>query len=103
MMTIMRYADEIHKRIMPDPHWYPVVLGVGPACQGQGIGSALIQPVLKRADADGVPCYLEAVTDLKSSRLPRHAMPCSWNWFSFRCEEGHRRCIQDALRGTASA
>jgi ribosomal protein S18 acetylase RimI-like enzyme len=72
MMTIMRHADKIHKRIMPDPHWYLVVLGVDPACQGQGIGSGLLQPVLERAAADGVPCYLEAVTAPNVAFYQRH-------------------------------
>jgi ribosomal protein S18 acetylase RimI-like enzyme len=55
----MRYADELHTRLAPGPHWYLWVIGVEPARQGQGIGSKLLQPILARADADGVPCYLE--------------------------------------------
>jgi GNAT superfamily N-acetyltransferase len=34
-------------------------LGVTPMRQGQGTGSALLQPVLARADTDQLPCYLE--------------------------------------------
>src|SRR5260221_95631 len=33
--------------------------GVDPPYQGQSIGGMLIQPVLARADAEGLPCYLE--------------------------------------------
>jgi ribosomal protein S18 acetylase RimI-like enzyme len=57
--TYMTYADKLHARLAPRSHWYLWVIGVKPACQGQGIGSKLLQPILARADADGVPCYLE--------------------------------------------
>ena len=30
-----------------------------PRCQGQGIGRALLTPVLQMADHEGIPCYLE--------------------------------------------
>lgn len=30
-----------------------------PGQQGAGVGSALMAPILARADADRVPCYLE--------------------------------------------
>ncbi len=57
--TYMTYADKLHARLAPRTHWYLWVIGVEPACQGQGIGSKLLRPILARADADGVPCYLE--------------------------------------------
>jgi ribosomal protein S18 acetylase RimI-like enzyme len=62
-MAVMGHLDEIHKRLAPEPHWYLWALGVEPGSQGQGIGSRLIQPVLNRADVDGVPCYLETQTE----------------------------------------
>jgi ribosomal protein S18 acetylase RimI-like enzyme len=40
-------------------HWYLMLLGVDPAMQRRGIASALLAPQLERAEADGVPCYLE--------------------------------------------
>jgi predicted N-acetyltransferase YhbS len=36
-----------------------MVIGVDPSHHGQGVGSGLIRPVLARADAGNVPCYLE--------------------------------------------
>jgi ribosomal protein S18 acetylase RimI-like enzyme len=42
-----------------EPHWNLQVLGIRREAQGQGLGSQLLQPVLSRADRDGVPCYLE--------------------------------------------
>lgn len=41
------------------PHWYLSALGVEPGRQGEGIGSALVAPVLAAADVEVVPCYLE--------------------------------------------
>ncbi len=56
---VIDYAERLHHRDMTRPHWYVMVLGVAPAFQGRGYGRALLQPVLDRADIDGLPCYLE--------------------------------------------
>jgi GNAT superfamily N-acetyltransferase len=42
-----------------DPYWYLEVMGVRPEAQRQGHGTALIEPVLARADREGVDCRLE--------------------------------------------
>lgn len=45
----------------PDqPHWYLAVLGTAPAAQGNGIGAALLAPILERCDRDGIGAYLES-------------------------------------------
>lgn len=54
-----RYSGDIHRRAAPELHWYLWIIGVEPACQGKGIGGLLMQPVLARASAQGLPCYLE--------------------------------------------
>ncbi len=38
---------------------YVMVVGVSPGAQGSGLGRALLQPIIDRADAAGQPCYLE--------------------------------------------
>ena len=43
-----------------EPHYYIRWVGVRPALQGQGLGSALMRPVLERCDSDELPAYLEA-------------------------------------------
>lgn len=43
-----------------DPHYYLQFIGVRPACQGIGIGSALLRAVLDRCDLEGAAAYLEA-------------------------------------------
>ena len=47
---------------VPAPHWYLSALGVDPDRQRQGIGSALLNLVLQRADASETPVYLETAT-----------------------------------------
>ena len=42
------------------PHWYLPLIGVEPVHQGLGLGSALMQPILQRCDAEGLPAYLES-------------------------------------------
>jgi GNAT superfamily N-acetyltransferase len=50
---------EIERRHPVVPHFYLSVLGTEPEQQGGGIGSALLGPVLRRCDCDGVGAYLE--------------------------------------------
>ncbi|MDA8298218.1 MAG: GNAT family N-acetyltransferase [Actinomycetota bacterium] len=42
------------------PHYYLGTVGVAADRQRQGLGSALITPLLERCDAEGVPAYLES-------------------------------------------
>jgi GNAT superfamily N-acetyltransferase len=45
----------------PDgPHWYLPLIGVDPACQGKGHGSALMAYALERCDRNRLPAYLES-------------------------------------------
>jgi GNAT superfamily N-acetyltransferase len=43
-----------------EPHWYLFAVGVVPDATGQGRGTALLEPVLRRCDDEGLPAYLEA-------------------------------------------
>jgi ribosomal protein S18 acetylase RimI-like enzyme len=54
-----RWEELIAKHHPRTPHWYLQTLAVQPSAQRRGIGTALIEPGLARADADGVGCYLE--------------------------------------------
>jgi len=56
---VLDFCETLHKRDVQMPHWYLMLLGTEPNLQGQGIGSRLLQPVLRRADAEGIPCYTE--------------------------------------------
>jgi ribosomal protein S18 acetylase RimI-like enzyme len=54
------------------PHWYLAVLGTDPHAQGQGLGSAVLGPVLARCDADGVGAYLESSKERNIAFYARH-------------------------------
>ncbi len=54
-------TEAFHKKV-EGPHWYLVTIGTRRARQGQGLGSALVEIGTSRADAAGVPCYLETGT-----------------------------------------
>ena len=58
-LSALAAIDPYHHRDVPPAHWYVMVVGVAPEEQGKGIGRALLQPIMKRADTAGQPCYLE--------------------------------------------
>jgi ribosomal protein S18 acetylase RimI-like enzyme len=48
------------ERLHPtEPHYHLEFVGTRPSVRGKGYGAALIEPVIARADAEGVGCYLE--------------------------------------------
>ena len=54
------------------PHWYLATLGTDPSEQGQGLGSAVLEPVLARCDEDGVGAYLESSKERNIDFYARH-------------------------------
>jgi len=62
LLNCIDYTVRVHKELMPEPHWYLQELAVEPKQQGIGIGGALLEPVLEKADSEGHPCYLETFT-----------------------------------------
>jgi GNAT superfamily N-acetyltransferase len=65
----LRAIEERHPK---KPHWYLAVLGTHPDRQGQGIGSALLQPVLDDCDRLEIPAYLETGTERNVAFYTRH-------------------------------
>jgi len=55
----LRYLRATEHAHPEETHWYLGVLGVDPELQGRGLGGKLLQPVLERADTEGLPVYLE--------------------------------------------
>ena len=53
-------------------YWYLQFMGVAPGWQGQGIGSALIAPVLEWCDREGVRAYLDATSERNKRLYERH-------------------------------
>lgn len=71
-MTLMDHLEKLHERDMPERHWYLMVLGVDPPRQGQGVGGALIAPIVARADAEGLGCYLETMKPRNVTFYQKH-------------------------------
>ena len=62
----------IEARHPREPHVYLPLLGADPKHQGQGVGSALLAPVLRLCDARGLPAYLESSKEENIPFYRRH-------------------------------
>jgi ribosomal protein S18 acetylase RimI-like enzyme len=60
---------EVHPH---EPHWYLPLIGVDPAQQGRGYGSALLEHALCIIDEQGMPAYLEATTERNRALYERY-------------------------------
>ena len=67
-MRVQRAMAERHLR---EPHFYVRTVGVRTALQGKGVGSALMQPTLERADSAGLPTYIEASSERSAALYER--------------------------------
>ena len=65
---VQRLMEERH---LLEPHFYIRLVGVRTALQGRGLGTALMQPTLERADSAGLPTYLEASSDRSAALYER--------------------------------
>jgi ribosomal protein S18 acetylase RimI-like enzyme len=54
-----RWEELIAEHHPREPHWYLQTLSIAPEHQRRGAGTVLIRPGLDRADAEGLPTYLE--------------------------------------------
>lgn len=54
------HMEKQRQKLAPQPHWYVLAVGVAPERQNQGLGYEFITRVIRRAEVDGVACYLEA-------------------------------------------
>ena len=61
--------DALHPQ---EAHWYLPLIGVDPAQQGKGIGSALLSHVLNVCDGQKVLAYLEATSPRNVPLYERH-------------------------------
>ncbi|MGA7711049.1 MAG: GNAT family N-acetyltransferase [Rhizomicrobium sp.] len=52
-------ADAMEKNHPAEPHFYLAFIAVAPRLQGMGLGGALLEATVKRADDGRVPAYLE--------------------------------------------
>jgi ribosomal protein S18 acetylase RimI-like enzyme len=68
----LRLVGEIEAAHPRTRHWYLSLLGIEPLCQGRGLGSLLMQPVLQRCDREGLPAYLESSKEENIAFYRRH-------------------------------
>jgi ribosomal protein S18 acetylase RimI-like enzyme len=76
MMQVFGQMDRYHPS---EPCWYLPLIGVDPAHQGRGCGSALLRYALARCDRDGVPAYLESSNPRNISLYLRHGFEAIGN------------------------
>lgn len=87
-MECQEFVDRTQRQLMRGRHYYLWLVAVDPGRQGEGIGTALMQPFLARADAEGVPVYLETHHErnvryyerrgfsvLHETAVPKHNLP----------------------------
>lgn len=55
-----------------EPHYYLYCIGVRADRQGQGLGAALLRPMLERCDAEGAAAYLESSKERNVPFYRRH-------------------------------
>jgi ribosomal protein S18 acetylase RimI-like enzyme len=55
-----------------EPHWFLPLIGVDPARQHKGYGSALLRHALRRCDRDHLPAYLESSNPANIALYQRH-------------------------------
>jgi GNAT superfamily N-acetyltransferase len=69
MFSMFEQMDALHPL---EAHWHLPLIGVDPAHQGKGIGSALLSHILNVCDDQNVPAYLEATSPRNVPLYERH-------------------------------
>jgi GNAT superfamily N-acetyltransferase len=64
MFSMFEQMDSYHPK---KAHWHLPLIGVDPARQGEGIGSALMNHVLKECDGKRIPCRCSVIMSLFSN------------------------------------
>jgi GNAT superfamily N-acetyltransferase len=68
---VLNAVDIIDRHTPSVRHYYLRIVGVEPQQQGQGIGTALLRPVLERCDAEGIVAYLFSTKERNVSTYER--------------------------------
>jgi len=58
-IMLAQVSNQLHRQAVSTPHFYLEAVGVEPLHQGKGLGRALVQAGISRADELQVPSYLE--------------------------------------------
>ncbi len=68
-LRALTVLERVHPRVA---HYFIAYAGVSPEWQRQGVGSALVLPLLERCDAERSPVYLEATSERAAAFYHRH-------------------------------
>jgi len=63
----LNFQEKMRRRNAPMPHWFLGPIGVDPEHQDEGHASRLMRPMLDRADAEGVPVFLDTNSEFNIS------------------------------------
>jgi ribosomal protein S18 acetylase RimI-like enzyme len=80
-LSVLTDLEKLHPT---EPHYYLEFIGTDPAHQGKGFGRSLMDPMLERADREGVGMYLENSKEQNLAFYGRHG-------FQVRQQMTHRR------------
>ena len=69
---LSKIFEQMEKFHPTERHWYLPMIGVDPAYQGEGLGTALMTEALKAVDRDGLIAYLESSNPKNISLYERH-------------------------------
>lgn len=69
---VTRATGRLHRETVLGSHFYLLFLGVDPTLKRTGVGSALLSDMTARADAKGLPCYLETMKEENLAFYGRH-------------------------------
>lgn len=72
LLEVIRGFDRVENAHPKTPHYYLAVLGTEPVRQGEGIGSAVLAPVLGECDSQEIPAYLETSNESNLAFYARH-------------------------------
>ncbi|MFZ6177211.1 GNAT family N-acetyltransferase [Nannocystis pusilla] len=72
LVRLLRLDEFLRTHHPRAPHFFLAVLGVEPEMQGRQLGSALLRALSARADAAGLPCYLETDREAAKRLYMRH-------------------------------
>jgi ribosomal protein S18 acetylase RimI-like enzyme len=67
-----RSVEALRAEVAPGPHWYLAGIGVDPASQRAGVGSALIAPGVEAAAREGLPTVLLTNNEANLPFYERH-------------------------------
>jgi GNAT superfamily N-acetyltransferase len=69
---VLKTLTTMEKVHPTEPHYHLAYVGTHPDQQGRGLGTAVLQPMLDRCDAEGVPAYLENSKPRNEAFYVRH-------------------------------